>query len=241
MAKNLRKMISSLLLAVFLGLSACSGSEIELPTSQLKLPSEAPAVAKPSATNLPIASFLPSCRDLSDPFYNSLSPRGNWLAVVCGYDQTLTIYDDSGERWNLQFKDYVSEESIVDGQPPRGSLYPIHWANDEKYLFFRSVIGFSGGGTCFYGHAGQGLYRIDLETGAVSATLRPLIGHDGYILSFSPTGQWLAFNAGIPTLLNLQTGEKVFLQEERIRLGIFPGHQMEPNWLMELVKCRRIS
>ncbi len=174
--------------------------------------------------NTQIAGFFPDCDEPNDFYYDSLSPAGNWLAVSCGYERgehILTIYGMQGQRWVLQFKDYVSEEFIVDGQPPRGNLYPIHWANDEKYLFFWSVIGFSGGGTCFYDRGGQGLYRIDLETGAVSATLPPLIGHDGYILSFSPTGQWLAFNAGIPTLLNLHTGEKVFLQEGENRVGDF--------------------
>ena len=250
--------------------SACKGSEPELPSPQAKSTADISEVFAPSSTmyssvkptgtpklfpqfymtqtvsqpvntftveprialteqaialkETQITSFSPSCSEPNDLYFNWLSPKGNWLAVSCGYergDQILTIYGMEGQRWVLQFKDYVSEEFIVDGQPPRGNLYPIHWGNDEKYLYFRSVIGFSGGGTCFYGHAGQGLYRIDLETGTVSATLPPLIGPAGYILSFSPTGQWLAFNGGIPTLLNLQTGEKVFLQEGENQVGDF--------------------
>ena len=213
------------------------------PTS-LPSPSSTPTVVQPINTPTPdeqamlteqaialeqtqIASFPPTCDD-ANTYYIPISPKGNWLAVSCGYkrDQTLQVYSKTGKKWVVQFKDYVSKEFIRDGQTPMGALYPVHWTNDEMYLYFRSAIGFSGGGTCFYGGFGQGLYRLNLENGAVSATLSPLIGPDQYLISFSPNGRWLAYNTGVPTIFNLQTGEKIVLQEGKNRVGDFFGRRI---------------
>lgn len=169
-----------------------------------------------------IASFSPTC-DEANTYYTPISPKGNWLAISCGYKrkQTLQVYSKTGQKWVIQFKDYVSKEFLRDGETPMGTLYPVKWTNDDKYLYFRSAIGFSGGGTCFYGGFGQGLYRLNLENGSVSATLAPLTGPDEYLISFSPNGRWLAYNTGVPTIFNLQTGEKIVLQEGRNSVGDF--------------------
>ncbi len=166
-----------------------------------------------------IASLANACDDA----YISRSPEGNWSAVSCGYkrDQSLHVVSKTGKKWLVLFKDYVSKEYIRDGQTPMGGLSPDHWTNDGMYLYFRSAIAFSGGGRCSYHDSGQGLYRLNLENGAISATLEPLIGPDAYIIAFSPNGQWLAYNTGIPTILNLQTGESIVLQEGGKKIGDF--------------------
>ncbi len=215
-----------------------TGKPTGTPTA-LPRPSDTPAASKP--TNTPtvnaqailteqaiaseqtqIASFSPTC-DEANTYYTPISPKKNWLAISCGYkrDQTLQVYSKTGKKWVVQFKDYVSKEFIQDGQTPMGALYPVHWTNDEMYLYFRSAIGFSGGGTCFYGGFGQGLYRLNLENGTVSATLAPLNGDDQYLISFSPDGRWLAYNTGVPTIFNLQTGEKIVIQEGKNSVGDF--------------------
>ncbi len=179
-----------------------------------------------------IASFSPTC-DEANPHPTAISPQGNWLAISCGSksDQTLRVYSKTGKKWVVQFKDYVSKEFIQDGQTPMGALYPVHWTHDEMYLYFRSAIGFSGGGTCFYGGFGQGLYRLNLENGTVSATLAPLIGPDEYLISFSPDGRWLAYNAGVPTIFNLQAGKKIVLHEGKNAVGDFTWSPDSSNLL----------
>jgi hypothetical protein len=164
-----------------------------------------------------VASFSASCDDNYRNIYSSLlSPKGNWLALPCGdkYDQNLRIYNHTGKKWELQYKDFADEQNIQYG----GQLYPVHWANDEKYLYFRSSVTMSAGGTCFYGGLGQGLYRLDINNGTVDATLPPLKNMGLYLFSFSPSGRWLAVDSYI---LDLQTGEKIFLEGREYTFGDF--------------------
>ena len=171
--------------------------------------------------NRQIASFPTLCEG-STSNYISISPNGNWLAASCNskYGRTLEILGHKGRQWNLQFKDYLSKEFIRNGDAPEGGLYPIQWIN-EDYLFFTSVIAFDGGGTCFYGFGVQGLYRIDLRDGWVSATLPPLSSSDGYLIAFSPGGRWLAYSAGSPAILDLKTGENTPLKNDDQFVGDF--------------------
>jgi WD40 repeat protein len=167
------------------------------------------------------ASFSATCDDSDDSSYTSLSPEGNWLAIICDHDQTLRIYSKTSKKWVLQFKDFADKQFFDNGQPPRGRLYPVHWTNDEMYLYFRSTLSISAGGTCFYGGWGQGLYRLELANGAVTATLPPLMDAGLYLFSFSPSGRWLAYNSGVPTILNLQSGEEIILHEGKNVVGDF--------------------
>jgi hypothetical protein len=173
-----------------------------------------------------VASFCSLCDVTDCNAYNTLlSPKGNWLAMSCGYKrgQTLQVYSKTGKKWVLQFKDYVAKQFIQDGQTPMGILNADHWSSDEIYLYFSSAIGFSGGGTCFYGGMGQGLYRLNLVNGTVTATLPPLIGPDEYILSFAPSGRWLAYYTytSVPAIHDLQTGKEIVLQEGNNEVGDF--------------------
>lgn len=140
-----------------------------------------------------------------------LSPGGEWLVVRCGYAhiQDLEIVNKEGHRWVLQFKDYLAEEALFpDGELPMGGLYPIHWTHDDAYFYFYPHINYSGGGGCFYRYFMQGLFRINLDSGAVSTVLPATSLGEGYEVSFSPDGRWMVYIQRRPVLVNLQTGEE---------------------------------
>jgi len=138
----------------------------------------------------------------------SISPKGNWAAAACGYenDQTLQIANESGTVWKLNFSDYLSEMMGKDGNP-MGGLVPIHWTADDRYLFFSPYVAWDGGGTCFYGFGYGGLYRMSMKDGKIS-TILPLTNMmDQYFFAFSPDGRYLAYINGNPHILNLNTGD----------------------------------
>jgi Tol biopolymer transport system component len=162
------------------------------------------------------ARFSMNCNDL--PTNKAIfSPNENWLAVSCGYnhDQTLEIANRDGQRWVLQFKDFLPKEEVIIGQGPMGGLYPVRWSNDEQYLYFTSDIAYDGGGTCFYGFGSTGLFRIQLKDGATSAILPILPSMVGYELSFSPSGRRLAYQGTRGLILrDLQTGSELTITSE---------------------------
>jgi WD40 repeat protein len=168
-----------------------------------------------------IANFTETCNGIIQNEV-SLSPNGNWLAISCGYDhdQTLKIVSLDGRQWILNYKDYLPEEDRE--FLPIGALYPRYWVG-EYYLYFVVSIGYSGGGSCrFYPAGGEGLYRIDLITGAVSTTLPPLHGASSYNIAFSPDGTKLAYNrTDRPTILDLITGDVTFINTEVGSFGDF--------------------
>jgi hypothetical protein len=172
-----------------------------------------------------IAGFSPECNELTHK--TSLSPKGNWLAVSCGYshDQTLQIYGNNGKKWVLPLKNYLAKQDLSDGEAPMGSLEPIHWTGDENYLYFTSYIGYDGGGTCLYGFGDQGLFRFNTNSGEVSATLPLVSGAHGYIISFPPQGRWFAYTrrtpGGTPEVQDLQSGEEIPLQNDQSATGDF--------------------
>ena len=170
-----------------------------------------------------IAEYPFQCNDSIGE--TSISPSGSWLAVCCGYkrNQNLEIINQKGNRWTLYFKNYLLEEFLApNGESDvMGNLYPAHWTNDERYLFFSVYIGFDGGGGCFYGGFGvQGLFRLDLATGNVSTILPATSG--GYYIAFSPKGRWLAYEIhGDPIILDLNNGEKISISEKDNFAGNF--------------------
>lgn len=156
------------------------------------------------------AKFSVNCGD----FYigkDDLSPDENWLAISCGYkrDQTLEIVNHDGKRWVLEFKNYLPK-GFEDGG--MGNLRAVHWSSDSHYLYFTSYIAYDGGGTCFYGYGIHGLFRIELNTGAVATILPATSSFVGYYIAFSPTGRRLAYEGdGSPVILDLQTGAETKL------------------------------
>ncbi|MDR3578103.1 MAG: hypothetical protein P4L50_29915 [Anaerolineaceae bacterium] len=158
-----------------------------------------------------VASFSPVC-DQSDFTYPYISPNGNWLAISCGYskNQMLEVDSKQGKRWVLKLIDFLPKSQVVDGQAGNGDLWPVYWTKDEKYLYFTSYVGFDGSGVCLYSFGYDGLFRINLNDGTVTATLSESAWGAGYQLSYSPDGRRLAYTyeSGPPAIVDLETGEK---------------------------------
>jgi Tol biopolymer transport system component len=156
-----------------------------------------------------IANFSPTCGEFNLYDAASISPSGNWLAISCNYSQNHTLEVDSkeGKRWMLNIKDFLSEKAKFEGLV--GVLFPVQWTTDEKYLYFTSNIDFEGGGACFYGFGGVGLFRINLDDGTVTTTLPESPSGDGYEITFSPGGKMLAYayDANKPVIVDMKTGK----------------------------------
>jgi len=175
-----------------------------------------------SAKETQIAQFSVNCDDMD--FYSSnISPNGEWFAASCGYkrDQTLIVQNREGTKWVLEFKDFLSLDS-PDGIP--GSLNPKFGSPDEKFLYFVSTLGYSGGGNeCFprYGRGEYGLFRLSLKTGTWATLIPPTDSFNGYGIEFSPTGQRYATATNSIAITDLNTGEVIKLDVSGV---------MEINW-----------
>jgi len=180
-------------------------------------PSRMPAPPKPSqpadfkATE--IAKFPVQCT-YPNGYYSAISQDGNWLAISCNdnHDEIIEIVNRDGQHQVLQFKDYLSKEYIESGIP-EGSLHPKQWSPDGKFLYFAPSMSYSGGGGCLYATQGQGLYRINVDDGTVSAIL-PSLSTDtmGYFFAISPTGRRIVYQGtGNPTILDFKTGQQTIL------------------------------
>ncbi len=210
-------------LATLIPSSTFTGQPTRKPTSAPRV-SDTPAIVQPTITDsfppkntsTQIASFPAAC-DHSILHKKSLSPKGNWLAVTCGenWSLTLKIISKAGEQWQILYKNYLPPN--MSGDRPSGQLDLVYWTSDEAYLYITSHIGFDGGGTCLYQQGDSGLYRLNLKTGALSATLPWREPEQGYEIAFSPDGSKLAYYADRPTILDLQTGAKtVFYPGDRV-------------------------
>ena len=152
-----------------------------------------------------IALFPSTCHDA---WHSMLSPSGEWLALSCSLqqDQTLEIMNRDGRKIVMEFPDFLAPEDKTDWIP-MGGLYPIRWTNNERYLYFSSTVSLDGGGICFYGFGQSGLFRVDLLTGETSAILSPRSEWDGYQISFSPDGRYLAYAVINAYIKDLVTGQ----------------------------------
>lgn len=108
----------------------------------------------------------------------------------------------------LKLVDFLPAEFVHDGTTGNGGLYPRHWTDDEKYLYFSSYIGWEGGGTCFYGFGDAGLYRINLNDGTIATVLPTSPSGYGYEITFAPGGRRLAYTYAHLVILDLKTGEE---------------------------------
>jgi hypothetical protein len=161
-----------------------------------------------SARSTQIAGFSPTCNgySLHDA---SFSPNESWMAIRCDDEEnrSLEVINQMGQRWVLQFKEYLSDDYGNGDSLPLGGLIPANWVNEE-FLYFTSYIAFDGGGTCFFGFGYHGLFRLDLNTGYVSTILPIRSTLTGYQIEFSSNGRYLAYNVyNTPTIFDLRTGE----------------------------------
>lgn len=197
----------------------------DIPTSTATpRPSRTPAPPKPSKTPdfkaTEIAQFPVQCTNFNTFDGAVISPDGNWLAVTCGDDpdQALEIVNHNGQRWVLQFKDYILPEYVSDNHAnTNGNLYPMHWSGDDGFLYFAAYVAYDEGGVCFFGYGVHGLFRIDLQSGKVSTVLNPVSAIDVYYLKFSPTGRRLAYQkeSGNPVIRDLKTGQEISIPIEK--------------------------
>jgi hypothetical protein len=155
-----------------------------------------------------------------------ISPDGEWLAVSCldSYDRTLEIVSRDGQRWVLQFQDFLSKKD-VDAGIPLGNLSPQQWSADGAFLYFAPQINYSSGGGCLYAVGGQGLYRINVGDGTTSAILPSVSGTLGYFFAISPTGRRIAYSNylgdGNPAILDIKTGQQTILSVGMDTIGDF--------------------
>lgn len=153
------------------------------------------------------ADYPVQCGEIRDIYSLLKSPGGNWLAVMCGSKaRDLIVTHRDGRQWTLPFgDDYKGGQAPYAGS--MGGVYPLYWSADETYLYFAPRSHVSGGGPCWYGMWYHALYRIDVNTGSIAVVL-PLASADWvtYEIAFSPQGEKLAYDAGTPTIFDLQTG-----------------------------------
>jgi WD40 repeat protein len=165
-----------------------------------------------------IASFPVTCEDIN-PYYSLQSPDRNWLAIQCGNksNQKLEVVSKEGKRWVLHFKEFIR-----DGHNGLGGLYPEHWTGDGEYLYFKSIIGYSGGGPCFYGWNVDGLFRINVNNGSVTTTLKAIPSSGAfYDIAFSPDGRRFAYeyNYDHLAIVDLRTGEEFTIESGDDEVG----------------------
>jgi len=156
-----------------------------------------------------IAEFSVNCDSHNQDKF--ISPNENWLAIHCirKLNPTLEIVNREGKRWVLQLKDYVSKKYVHDEGAGMGGFHPEKWTNDGEYLYFSSALYSSGGYVCFYDLTAQGLYRIKLNDGTVSAILPAEGASSDYTVSFSPTDRRLAYQGnGDLIIRDLQTSNE---------------------------------
>jgi len=162
----------------------------------------------PDAFQFAAAKFSSQCKQISEAD-SLISPSGNWLATNC---EGLEIVSMDGKRIVVSLPIQNDRSTIDEGEMDFPKYVPIHWSNNENYLYFSYIIwgGPCGGvgGTCstmLKGHGYNGLYRYNLNTGEISTILNNGIRN----FAFSPNGKTLAYisNKKNTILLDLVTGK----------------------------------
>lgn len=142
------------------------------------------------------------------------SPDGAWLASACfdGEDAHVRIARfDHAKAWDLNFKDVTGASpclshgnSYGDSVCFYGILYIDHWYKAGRYVFVSADYLIDRNSTFSFG-----LYRIDIESGHVSAYLP--VGSSTYNYAFSPSDERYAYVTGSDNYLlhivSLETGQ----------------------------------
>jgi hypothetical protein len=203
----------SLIITIIFLLTMCVCSplnnigETAIPPTSTDTYNPIPITLQPTQTKVNSITPTPSFSDcVEKEFYSKLSPDGNWCAAGYGYkrDQKMVVQNQDGTQRVLYFDDFV----VPEAKDSMGNIFPDFWSPDSKYVYFSTAIGFSGGGTqCFRPGSSYGLFRLDVESGALKTILEPIDIFPGYLISFSPTGNYLAIDIDSTSILNLHTGE----------------------------------
>ena len=134
------------------------------------------------ATQQAINGFKKTFNGMCDSMdlQTSLSPYGNWLAQDCPLDRFQVIKKDNFIIWAVKY------EQIFESMEGAGSIFPVYWSKDGRYLYFTQV------GCCADNDSmriGNMLYRMDLGTGEWKMVINGYFNH----YSFSPTGRKLMY------------------------------------------------
>jgi hypothetical protein len=114
-----------------------------------------------------------------------LSPNGEWIFRNRDNLEDIILKSKSGREIRINGTDL----------DPNGLAIwntPIQWSSDSNYLWVAYGNTTGGRMDCDIGSYYLGLFRIDLQTGKVTATLS--LDENGYVFQFSPSGRYLAFS-----------------------------------------------
>jgi hypothetical protein len=181
--------------------------------TQSKTPTMTPTIDEKQNARATVDALEEICVsfDTRPGFLSSRSSSENWAAINCnnGDDIKLIVLGHEGQQWSLDLKSF-----LYPSYPgwPEAILSPIIWDADEKFLYFSTSLGYSGGGNeCFSGGGTYGLFQLDLFTGSVSTLLPPTDKFPGYRVVFSPNATYFAANKDGVTISNLETNESTVI------------------------------
>lgn len=183
---------------------------VVIPTRTIKpiatqQPTKIPTATVPVATYI-IQATLDAANELCP---SDISPKGEWLALVCdGYTKFFRLGGNT--LWDVPFyENFGVQYGVSDG-----NLQIFHWSKDGRFVYLVPYFccADSPQDAFFnYFNKGSALYRLDLQTGRVTITLRPNSIWAGYAIKFSPNDKYLAYidgeGYGELSIYTLQTGE----------------------------------
>lgn len=124
---------------------------------------------------------------MCESFYWSLlkSPDENWLAQDCSNDSLQIINSDRSTTRKVTYKEiFEKEENYPYNQ---GALHPVHWTNDNQYLYFAARSCCWDPGIMLLAESST-LYRMNIISGDYSFIRSGL-----FDISFSPTDRRVTF------------------------------------------------
>ena len=121
----------------------------------------------------------------------------------------LILRNEAGKEWRLDFKNFLSKGT---SEGKMGVIYPAHWSEDGRFLFFTVSLGYDGGGSqCFFGGNTNGLFRIRLSNGSIQTFIPPYDDLAYIKYAFSPDGKYLAIRNKNLVVQEIGTGKKFIL------------------------------
>jgi len=156
------------------------------------------AMSTQSVFQTKVAQFSRLCPE-DVPYFSdhdtSFSPDGLWLGELClssEYKDLILTFSNKATQvvWKMFYHDYIpGTAKFADG-----GMRVVHWSNDSRYAYFYTSLGGSVA-ECFYeGYdTGEGLFRLDLQTGKTNEILPLNDDLRWYGFSFSPADRHLVY------------------------------------------------
>ncbi|MBC7877530.1 MAG: hypothetical protein H7Y59_10200 [Anaerolineales bacterium] len=183
------------------------------------------STASPIKTTLTLANTLPSATNTPDIetviFEESVSPNGEWIAVVSLTTTNTTkdlLFTVSNNQTNQKWIVEQTDVSEIKPSSPTGFIYPyvFKWSQDNNHLYYSHLS--TGGDGCFglRRPGGLDLKRFDLSRGNMVAIQKS----GGTWMALSPDETILAYasgwNGGI-TILEVEKGKELILSLPQIK------------------------